>query len=158
MELVIVSILGRLREMHERTTNIRLSPSDRQLQILLQSHFLSLKQLIAQTGMNNDDITLFFLCRKKMSCQSVTWRPLVDCDWIDWILTNSLMKKRSDCSHCPLHAQNLAWHRPSCLKNTGWWLQPRNIWKSVGMIRNPIYGKIKLMFLSKKLLLLFLAG
>ena len=32
-------------------------------------------------------------------------------------------------------------------KTTGWWFQPLwKIWKSVGMMKSPIYGKIKLMF------------
>ena len=31
--------------------------------------------------------------------------------------------------------------------SSGWWFEPLwKIWKSIGMIRNPIYGKIKLMF------------
>ena len=36
--------------------------------------------------------------------------------------------------------------KPSSKSPAGWWFEPLwKIWKSIGMISNPIYGKIKLM-------------
>ena len=42
---------------------------------------------------------------------------------------------------------NVSWIFPRSPSLTGWWFQPLwKIWKSVGMMTFPIYGKIKFMF------------
>ena len=79
---------------------------------------------------------------------------------VDWeVFLNGSLNYVVQChSHCRETIKHQAWIQtarflpPSLIviqsgyNHAGWWFQPLwKIWKSIGMISNPIYGKIKLM-------------
>ena len=73
---------------------------------------------------------------KKLEHPSPKWFSVIPCDWHE----QSAMFYSFSTSHT-------AWSNMTFMEMTGWWFQPLwKIWKSIGMMTFPIYGKIKVMF------------